>query len=886
MTNPLNARYDHKEIEPKRWDFWEKGSWFHADENSVKEPYSIIMPPPNVTARLHMGHGLNNTLQDILIRWKRMQGYNAMWLPGTDHAGIATQMMVEKSLEAEGLTRKDLGREEFFKRCVAWQEENGGVITSQLRRLGCSCDWEREVYTMDETLSKAVRSIFVKLFNDGYIYRGERLVNWDPKLGTALSDDEVENIETKGFIWHFKYPVEGSESEFVEIATTRPETMFGDTAVAVHPEDERYQHLKGKHVLLPFTGRKIPIVFDDYVKPEFGSGCVKITPAHDPNDFALGKRHNLPLINVMNEDASMNNEVPEEFRGLDRFEARKLVLKKLKEEDLFVEQKKYAHTQPISERSKVLIEPRLSKQWFVKMTELVKPALECVRSGELSFYPENLKKTYFHWLENIQDWCISRQLWWGHRIPIWYCDDCNKVSTGEEDPSQCSHCGSDKLTQDEDVLDTWFSSWLWPVSPFGWPEDTKALEKFFPSEVLITGSEIIFLWVARMVILSHYTKGKTPFKDVYFNSVICDKQGRKFSKTLGNGIDPLEVIEKHGADAVRYTCLSLAPMGGRVKMDPSDFDHGSRFITKIWNAARFLHSHLETLEGDLADFDESKLDLPSKWLLGELHDTTKAMNDALSHYRMNEAVELLYNFIWKAFCDWSLETTKDELTNPSSPEKKAELLSLLVYVFDNMMRLASPLLPFVTEELWQSLPHHPRLDRPESLVIASFPDEKKLLSFEKESKQWSFIQKIVSGLRSLRSQAGVPPKEKVEAFVKTESENHKLLETSKAWITRLANLSALHVAEEVERPDKSLMGAGPAFTVYVPVSQYLDFDKEKKRLESEKKRIEGIVKGLRAKVANKNFMDRAPEAVVKQTKDQLENMESQLKEVAENLLSL
>ena len=569
-----------------------------------------------------MGHGLGYTMQDILIRWKRMQGYNCLWLPGTDHAGIATQMMVEKNLEVKGQSRKAMGREAFFGECVKWQQENGGIIIAQLKKMGFSCDWSREAYTMEPKLSEAVRAIFVKLFNDGFIYRSERLINWDPVLQTAVSDDEVESIEKKGSIWHFKYPIADSEGEFIEIATTRPETMLGDTAVAINPDDERYKHLKGKEAIVPFCNRRIPIVFDDYVKSEFGTGCVKITPAHDPNDFEIGKRHSLPFINIMNEDATLNDTVPEEFRGLDRFVARKLVLKKLKEAKLFVEEKKHTSAQPFSERSKTLIEPRLSKQWFVKMTELVKPAIECVKSGELKFHPENLKKTYLHWLENIQDWCISRQLWWGHRIPIWYCDDCDHVMTGQEDPSTCSKCGNKKIRQDEDVLDTWFSSWLWPVSPFDWPKESKDLETFFPSNVLVTGSEIIFLWVARMVILSHYTKGKTPFKDVYFNATVCDKQGRKFSKTLGNGIDPLEVIEKHGTDAVRYTCVSLAPLGGRVRMELGDFEHGSRFITKIWNAARFLESHLPE-DRKLVDFDEDKLDLPSKWLLQELSPQQK-----------------------------------------------------------------------------------------------------------------------------------------------------------------------------------------------------------------------------------------------------------------------
>lgn len=880
----LENRFDHKTVEDKQSKFWEQGSWFQANTDSKKEPFTILMPPPNVTSRLHMGHGLSSTLQDILIRWKRMQGYNALWLPGTDHAGIATQMMVEKSLEQKGQNRKELGREAFFAECVKWQEENGGIIIDQLKKMGFSCDWSREAYTMEPKLSEAVRAIFVELFNDGYIYRSERLVNWDPVLQTAVSDDEVESIEKKGFIWHYKYPIAGSEEEFIEVATTRPETMFGDTAIAVNPNDERYQHLKGKEAIIPFSDRRIPIVFDDYVKSEFGTGCVKITPAHDPNDFEVGKRQNLPFINIMNEDASLNKNVPKDFQGLDRFEARKLVLKKLKEAELFVEEKKHSSAQPFSERSKALIEPRLSMQWYVKMTELVKPAIECVKKGELNFHPENLKKTYLHWLENIQDWCISRQLWWGHRIPIWYCDDCEKVSTGKEDPTNCSHCNSENIRQDEDVLDTWFSSWLWPVSPFGWPKDTKDLDTFFPSDVLVTGNEIIFLWVARMVILSHFTKGKTPFKDVYFNSIICDKQGRKFSKTLGNGIDPLEVIDKHGADAVRYTCVSLAPLGGRVRMELGDFEHGSRFITKIWNAARFLESHLPE-NREVKDFDENSLDLPSKWLLQELSLTAKNINHSLEHYRINDAVEQLYSFAWKAFCDWSLEAAKGDL-NGDDTKAKEQTISVLVYCFDQLLRLASPVIPFISEELWASLPKHPRLDRPESLVIAKFPQGDEFTGFATEHKQWHMIQNIIGQARSLRSQAGVPPKESVEIYLKTAESNHGLLSHASKWVQKLANANKFVFQAELERPDKSLVATGQGFTLYIPMEAYIDFDKERKRLESEQKRIEKIIKGLESKLGNENFVKRAPAAVIEQSKTQLENMKGQLEAILSNLAGL
>ena len=880
----FETTYDHKKYEKKWWDHWMKGGWFHAKAEDQKPSYTILIPPPNVTSRLHMGHGLNNTIQDILIRWKRMQGYNSCWLPGTDHAGIATQMMVEKSLESDGVSRVELGREKFLQKCVEWKEENGGIIIEQLKRLGASCDWDREAYTMSPQLSKAVRRIFVDLFSKGLIYRGERLVNWDPVLKTAISDDEVVSEEVNGNLWYYRYPLESDPERGVVIATTRPETMFGDTAVAVNPNDERYKDMIGKRVIVPFVERSIPVIADEYVKSEYGSGCVKITPAHDPNDFEMGKRHDLPFINVMNLDGSMNEVCPEPFRNLDRFEARKLIIKKLKELKLLDKIESNRHAVPFSDRSKVPIEPRLSEQWYVKMAELAKPAIEAAKSKQLKFYPPSWEKTYLHWLENIQDWCISRQLWWGHQIPVWYCDDCGGVTTGLEDPSECSHCQSTALKQDEDVLDTWFSSWLWPLSPFGWPEETADLKAFFPSNVLITAPEIIYLWVARMVMVGYFTKGTLPFKDVYFNATICDKQGRKFSKTLGNGIDPLKVIDQYGADSVRYTCVSLAPLGGRVKMAETDFEAGNKFINKIWNAYRFLMGKLGSQE-QISEINEKTLDLPSKWLLQELQRTALVMDQYLNKYQINEAVEALFHLIWRSYCDWGLEVAKDALDGGPS-EQRDQTLSTLVFVFEGIMRLAAPIMPFICEEIWQNLPKHPGWQKPESLMIAEYPKADSLPSFTEEGQKWKQVQEVISHVRSVRTQAKVPPKDKLAAFVSCDQEFTDLLQESEQWVLRMAGINSLTVGDKVEKPDKCLVATGKGWTLYVPVGQYLDFEKEKIRLDAEVKRVERIVKGLEGKLNNPNFVKKAPKEVVEQSSAQLENMQGQLKSLRENLNSI
>ena len=879
----LASVYDPKQYEDKIYRFWEEGGFFNADPTSGKKSFTILMPPPNVTSQLHMGHGAGYTMQDILIRWKRMSGYDALWLPGTDHAGIATQMMVEKSLESEGKTRRQLGRDEFTKRLWQWKDKYGGIILDQFRKMGFSCDWGRLAFTMDPKLSCAVRRIFVDLYQEGLIYRGERLVNWDPALQTAISDDEVENREVNGFLWHLRYPIDGSD-EFIVIATTRPETMLGDTAVAVHPNDERYKQWIGKNLKLPLSDRMIPIIADTYVKSEFGTGAVKITPAHDVNDFEIGKRHKLPILDIMNPDGTMNEKVPERFRGKDRFVARKEVIKALKELSLFEKEEPYKHTVPHSERSKQPIEPRLSLQWFVRMRELAAPAIAAAKDGRLNFHPELWKKTYLHWLENIQDWCISRQLWWGHRVPIWYCRRCDGTTTGMQDPSQCSHCGSSEIAQDEDVLDTWFSSWLWPISPFGWPEETPDLGNYYPTDVLVTAPEIIFLWVARMAMVGLKTRGEVPFRDVFLTVTVCDKQGRKFSKTLGNGIDPLDVIESHGTDAVRFTPLHLSPLGGRVRMAREDFDVGGRFVNKLWNASRFLLGHLDA--GFIPEqLESAKLDLPSKWLLDEFAITTEKVVRGFSQYRMHDAVDAMYQMIWLSFCDWGLEAAKGVLQSESF-EQKRTTLSALLYVLDGILRLASPVIPFVTEEIWQKLPVHPNWDRPKSLVVAKFPEPQDLLRFPQEGSRWRRVQDLVSGIRSVRSQAGIQPRAQLEAHVRCDLDLVSIYREATNDIKRLASVSEFYFATDTARPGLCLVDVGRGYEAYVPAAGLIDIAKEKKRLANEIGRITKIVKGIDGKLSNPAFTDRAPQEVVAETKAQRDNLGSQLLGLEKNLEAL
>ena len=882
----LETTYDHKAYEKKWWDHWQKGGWFQADAKSTQPPFTVLIPPPNVTARLHMGHGLNNTIQDIIVRWKRMQGYNCCWLPGTDHAGIATQMMVEKDLIEKGMTRQKLGRNAFVKKCVEWKEVNGGVIIDQLKRLGASCDWSREAYTLNPKLSRAVRYLFVEMFDKGLIYRGKRLVNWDPVLKTAISDDEVVSQEVSGNLWSINYPLSDG-SGYLTVATTRPETLFGDTAVAVHPRDERYTQLVGKFINIPIVGRKIPIIADPYVKSEFGTGCVKITPAHDPNDFAIGERHQLAAINIMNEDATLNDNCPKEFQNLDRFDARKKVVQSLKQLNLLEATEPTKHAVPYSERSKVPIEPRLSLQWYVKMKDLAQPAIDAAVSGELKFFPASWQKTYLHWLENIQDWCISRQLWWGHRIPIWYCSSCGGISTAIHDPLECAHCASKDIYQDEDVLDTWFSSWLWPLSPFGWPQETADLKAFFPSNVLVTAPEIIYLWVARMVILGLFTRASLPFKNVYFNATICDKQGRKFSKTLGNGIDPLKLIERYGADSVRYTCVSLAPLGGRVKLSESDFEGGHRFINKLWNAHRFLLGKIDRDE-TIEPLENERLDLPSKWLIHELKECSEQINRFLSSYQINEATETLFRLAWRVYCDWGLESAKESISTAerSQESPRGQSLSALVFVLEGVIRLASPFIPFLSEEIWHNLPHHPNWKRPESLVIAAYPRYEDIPDYQKEADEWRKIQTLICQVRSARTQAKVPPRDRLTIWIRSEGDFLSLVHHCEAWICSLAGVKEIRTGTNLSRPKQAIVAVGSCWTLFTPVGDYLDFQAERVRLQSEFSRIDKIVSNLRGKLESKNFLTRAPKEVVDKTRLQHDNMVGQLRSLKENLFAV
>lgn len=878
----MEKNYDPLKYEPAWTKKWLESKVFSARVDSDKTPYTIIIPPPNVTDRLHMGHGLVMTLQDILIRWRRMQGYNSCWVPGTDHAGISTQMMVEKDLERQGLKRTDMSREEFFAKCVEWKDTNGSTIIEQIKQLGSSCDWDREAYTMEPRLSEAVREIFVRLYEDGLIYRGERLVNWDSALGTAVSDDEVFNEEVQGNLYYIKYPVADSD-QFLTIATTRPETMFGDTAIAVNGNDERYQQFIGKSAILPFSNRQIPIITDDYVKSEFGTGCLKVTPAHDPNDFALGKKHNLQFINIFTERGTLSDECPDQFVGLTIVQARKQTVIALKEQGLLVETKPIKHSVPFSERTKVVIEPRLSKQWYVKMDKLAELGLDSLTSGKIKFHPDSWKKTYYHWLENIQDWCISRQLWWGHQIPMWECSDCHQHTTGREDPTSCSHCGSKELTQDPDVLDTWFSSWLWPISPFGWPNDTQDLNYFFPTSTLVTGPDIIYLWVARMIMVSRYTRNEVPFKDVYFNAIICDKEGRKFSKTLGNGIDPLELITSNGADAVRYTIVSLSPAGGRVKLARSDFDSGTRFVNKLWNAGRFV---LNLEVENTGDFEPSKLPAPMQWLVAEYLATVCQINDNLENFRINEAVSNLHHFVWGNFCDWGLELVK-ALQEQNSPDW-IQIKSACLFVFEGALRLCSPVIPFVTEEISKRLPSHPRWQRSEFLSSSSFPKNDEMLAKATAAshQSWRAVNEVISTVRSVKTNAQLP--KSFDRCVTVVTANPLLaghLQDSSKVIATLCSCTGIEVAADAPTGQKCLVSSREGFTVYLPVEGLIDISSETERMTKEQARLTGLMRSIEKKLSSPAFVDRAPAEVVEDNRRKLAEFNQQLRSVTETLES-
>ena len=852
----------------------EKG-YFHAKPNKDKKPFTIVIPPPNVTGQLHMGHALDETLQDILIRYKRMQGFEALWVPGTDHAGIATQIKVEENLrENEGLTRYDLGREKFLERVWDWKEKFGSRIINQLKKIGSSCDWERERFTMDEGCSKAVREVFVNLYNKGLIYQGSRIINWCPHCITALSDAEVEHEEQDGFFWHIKYPIKDSD-EFVVIATTRPETLLGDTAVAVNPEDERYKDIVGKMLILPLVGREIPVIADEYVDKEFGTGCVKITPAHDPNDFEVGLRHNLEQIKVLNDDATVNS-YGGKYEGMDRYTARKEMVKDLEELGLLVKVEPHSHNVGVCYRCGTTVEPIISKQWFVKMKPLAEPAIEAVKSEATTFIPERFTKTYMNWMENVLDWCISRQLWWGHRIPAFYCDKCGETTVSKEDITVCPKCGG-KVHQDEDVLDTWFSSALWPFSTLGWPEKTEDLDYFYPTSVLVTGYDIIFFWVSRMIFSGLEHTGKSPFEHVFIHGLVRDSQGRKMSKSLGNGIDPLEIIDKYGADALRFTLATGNAPGNDMRFYMERVEASRNFANKIWNASRFALMNLTITENKLPDADS--LEISDKWILSKYNKLVKSVTDNLDNFELGVALSNLYSFIWDDFCDWYIELVKTRLFDKESESGKTAQY-VLTYVLSNTMKLLHPFMPFITEEIWLHLPHEG-----ESIMISDWPVYDKALDFDEDEVKMQLIMDAISAIRNRRLEMNVPPSKKAKVIIVTDKA--EVFTKGASFFEKLASASEVEVKESKDGIDPSAVHiVVPSAEIFLPMDQLVDREKELARLNEEKKRLEGEIKRVEGKLSNKGFVDKAPQSVVDQEREKGEKYKEMLNKVLETIASL
>ena len=853
--NNISKTYAPSEFEDRIYNNWVTKGYFHAEVDKTKKPFTIVIPPPNVTGQLHMGHALDETLQDILIRYKRMQGYNALWIPGTDHAGIATQIKVEAELrEKEGLTRYDLGREKFLDRVWDWKKMYGDRIINQLKKIGSSCDWDRERFTMDEGCSKAVREVFVNLYNKGLIYQGSRIINWCPHCITALSDAEVEHEEQAGHFWHIKYPIKDG-SGCVIIATTRPETLLGDTAVAVNPGDERYKDLVGKTLILPLVGREIPVIADEYVDKDFGTGCVKITPAHDPNDFEVGKRHNLEQIKVMNDDATINH-YGGKYEGMDRYDARKAIVKDLEEQGLLVKVEDHSHNVGTCYRCGTTVEPIISKQWFVKMKPLAKPAIDAVKNGDTSFIPERFSKIYMNWMENVLDWCISRQLWWGHRIPAFYCDECGETTVSKEDITVCPKCGG-KVHQDEDVLDTWFSSALWPFSTLGWPDKTEELDYFYPTSVLVTGYDIIFFWVSRMVFSAMEHTGKAPFKHVFIHGLVRDSQGRKMSKSLGNGIDPLEIIEQYGADALRFTLATGNAPGNDMRFYIERVEASRNFANKIWNASRFTLMNLDITENKLPD--ASELQLEDKWILSRYNDTVKAVTENIDKFELGVALSNLYDFIWDTFCDWYIELVKPRLFDKENATGKTAQY-VLTYVLSNTMKLLHPFMPFITEEIWQHLPHEG-----ESIMISRYPEYDEKLNFKTEESAMQLIMDAITAIRNRRAEMNVPPSKKAKTIIVTDKTD--VFEKGKIFFEKLASAS-----EAVVQSDKSGIDANavnvvvPSAEIFLPLDELVDKDKELQRLQAEKKKLEGEIKRVEGKLNNQGFVSKAPQKVIDEEK--------------------
>ena len=868
----LNKTYNPKDVEDRLYAQWVENGYFTPKIDKNKKPFTIVIPPPNVTGQLHMGHALDETLQDILIRYKRMAGFAALWVPGTDHAGIATQIKVEEYLrKEEGLTRYDLGREKFTERVWEWKKLYGDRIINQLKKLGSSCDWTRERFTMDETLSKAVKKVFVSLYEKGLIYQGNRIINWCPSCTTALSDAEVEYAEQAGHFWHIKYPVKDSD-EFVIIATTRPETLLGDTAVAVHPDDERYTHLVGKTLILPLVGREIPIVADEYVDKEFGTGAVKITPAHDPNDFEVGLRHNLECIKVLNDDATINR-FGGKYEGLDRYEARKQIVADLEKEGFLLKIEDHSHNVGQCYRCGTTVEPITSKQWFVKMAPLAKEALRVVEDGTIQFSPERLTKTYTNWMENVHDWCISRQLWWGHRIPAFYCDDCGETTVSEEDITVCPKCGG-KVHQDEDVLDTWFSSALWPFSTLGWPEETEDYKYFFPTDVLVTGYDIIFFWVARMIFSSLEHTKKAPFSHVLFHGLVRDAQGRKMSKSLGNGIDPLEIIEQYGADALRFTLATGNSPGNDMRFSTERVEASRNFANKIWNASRFVLMNLNI--DSLSIPSASELMLEDKWILNRYNELVREVTENLDKFELGIAVSKLYDFIWDEYCDWYIELVKPRLYDAECPSNRTAQ-QVLSYVLSNTLKLLHPFMPFITEEIWQQLPHEG-----ESIVIAEWPHYDSSLCFTAASADMELIKTALKAVRNQRSEMNIPPSKRAKVMIVTTKKD--VFAQGTAFFEKLAGASEVVLADNTaDVPKNAVSCVVEAAQIFMPLDDLVDREKELARLNKEKENLENEIKRVEGKLSNAGFVSKAPEKVVEEERRKGEKYKQMLEKVLESI---
>jgi len=864
MKTELPKGYEPAQVEQKWFDVWEQRGDFHADENSEKPHYSIVIPPPNVTGVLHMGHALNNTLQDILCRWKRMSGYEVLWMPGTDHAGIATQNVVEKQLASEGRDRHDLGRDAFVERVWKWREESGGQIINQLKRLGASCDWQRERFTMDEGLSKAVREVFVTLYDDGLIYRDNRLINWCPRCHTALSDLEVEHADKQGNLWHLRYPVKGTD-RYLVVATTRPETMLGDTAVAVHPDDERYHDLIGKSVLLPLTDREIPIIADDYVDMEFGSGAVKITPAHDFNDFEIGKRHELEFINVLDE-SGLINENGGDYAGMERNAARAKIVADF--ESLGLLEKIDDYTNAVGEcyRCKTVVEPYMSKQWYVAVKTLAAEAIKAVESGETKILPQQWEKTYYEWMYNIQDWCVSRQIWWGHRIPAWFCDDCGEITVSRDDVTACKHCGSTSLQQETDVLDTWFSSALWPFSTMGWPEQTQTLQKFYPTSCLVTGFDILFFWVARMMMMGLKFMDDVPFKEVYIHALVRDAQGQKMSKSKGNVIDPLTIVDEYGADAFRYTLCAFAAMGRDIKLSTERIGGYRNFVNKLWNASRFALMNLEGFEPEKQSLSELKLSPADQWILSRYAYAAEEVNKALTNYKFNDAAGILYSFTWHEFCDWYIELSKDNLYGDDAVARETTR-NVLFTVLEGLLRLLHPILPFVTEEIWHALPG----ERPtDSIMKASYPVQAPVVTSETVVADMELVMDVIRAIRNVRGELDVPPGKKIKVVLDCKSAAVvATIETGRDYILSLARVEELIVGVEVERPKQASTQVAGDVEVLIPLADLINVAEEEARLLKEIEKVQKDVDFFRRKLSNEKFTANAPAHVLEKDRNKL-----------------